>query len=502
MLSLSALLPTNIDVFESRGESDDRNVLNPMTLQRELPQVTVLSAFVSALPLAGTVVFALTAEAISLEVALSFLVLGLTVSLHCLHAVHGRSYSAADASAFVFNLLFLLVAPIAQVLVTGYKLVNTTHARPDLLIETNLVCSLFIAIYLVGRITIFKPPVVQELASTPPMGTDISTFGLAALVGMCGFIVLVSVPFIGASSSDAGLTPVLLAFRKFLFFIPTALFLILLAAVRRRSTQHNFLHLLLMVLLFLFVIATQNPATEKRNGLGPVYLAVMFLIFRSGMMRKGVQVAWLSGILLIFFPITALLTTIPWRYLDQVNIEWATVLSDHFITTHYDAWANVYSVIEMTARNGLSGGKQLLGALLFYVPSNWWSGKPLATGIEIGNYLMTNYTMWFNNLSAPIIAEGFLDFGYLGVVAYGLGLAAFVRRIEIWAGPEQDAMTKAIAAYLAFFLVFLLRGSLMIAFAYGSGAMAAFVVSRMLIALLQTRSAPKLSTNVQAEPIR
>lgn len=462
-----------------------------MTLHKTQHGMTVARIAVAALPLLATAVFVCFAEALTGDVALSFLVLGLATSLHCAQAIHGRSNSAADASVFVFGLMFLLVAPIVQVLVLGLKLVNTTHARPDLLIETNLACSLFIAVYLLCRVTVFKPvaaePVNVKPSTTAPV---ISVFALAALIAFCGFITLVSVPFIGASTNDHGLTPVLLASRKFLFFVPTALFLIALADFKSSSARRSFLHVLLLVLLFGLVMATQNPGTEKRNGLGPVYLAVLFLLFRPQFQRKGVQVAWLSGVLLVLFPVTALLTTIPWRYLNEVNIAW-DFMADHFLTTHYDAWANIYSAIEMAGRNGLSGGKQLMGALLFYVPSGWWSGKPLATGIEIGNYLMTFYTMWFNNLSAPLIAEGFLDFGYLGVVAYATALAAVVKGIERWAAPGRAPMSQAIAIYLAFFLVFLLRGSMMIAFAYGSGALAAFVFSRMLIALFNVGAARK-----------
>lgn len=463
------------------------------------PGLTVGRAAVGAVPLLATLAFVLSVDVLSAEAALSFVVLGLAMSLHALHAIGGRANSAADASVFVFGLLFLLVAPIVQISVTGLRLVNTTHATSELLVHTNLACALFIGVYLLGRVTLFKPvpatPFALDLAAPGP---GISTFALALMVASCAFIALISVPFIGASAADASVTPVLLAFRKFLFFLPTALFLVTLAQVKGSSDKRSFLHLLLMVLLFACVVATQNPATEKRNGLGPVYLATAFILFRGHFPRKAVQVAWLVGVLVVLFPLTAVLTTIPWKYLDEVEIPW-TVFSDHFLGTHYDAWANIYSAIEMTERNGLSAGKQAAGALLFYVPSTWWSGKPLATGIEIGNFLMTYYQMWFTNLSAPLVAEGFLDFGYLGVVAYALGLAALVKGIEGWAAPGRSATSQAIAIYLAFFLVFLLRGSLMIAVAYGSGALAAFIVARALIGLMASR--PRRAPPLPARPL-
>ena len=462
-----------------------------MNLHRTEPGLTVGNCLISTVPLLATVVFALTVDRLSADVALSFVVLGLAMSLHCLQAIRGRANSAADASVFVFGLMFLLVAPIVQLSVLGYKLVNTTYAQADLLVETNLACSLFIGVYLLARITVLKPPpptdFVRDLA---PPTAGISAFSMTAFIGISVFIALFSLPFIGAGVADQSLTPVLLGFRKFLFFVPTALFLIVLADYTSTARKHSFLQLLLLVLMFLCVLATQNPATEKRNGLGPVYLAMIFLMFRGRFQRKGVQVGWLTGVLLVLFPLTAVLTVIPWKYLDEVDLKWS-LFTDHFLVTHYDAWANVYTAIEMVGRNGLSAGKQLGGALLFYVPSTWWSGKPLATGIEIGNYLITYHQMWFTNLSAPLIAEGFLDFGYFGVVGYAIGLAALVRGIEHWSSPGRTALIQAMAAYLAFFIVFLLRGSMMIAFAYGSGAIAAFVLSRGLIALFSRGAVPR-----------
>ena len=47
--------------------------------------------------------------------------------------------------------------------------------------------------------------------------------------------------------------------------------------------------------------------------------------------------------LLVLFPLTSVLTTVPWKYLDE--IDFLTVFSDHFISTHYDAWANIYTTV-------------------------------------------------------------------------------------------------------------------------------------------------------------
>ena len=281
-----------------------------MTEPRDQPKLTVAQLTLAALPLLASVVFALFHDRLSLDVALSFAVLGTAVSVHFLHAIRGRSNSAADASVFAFGLMFLLVAPIVQLLVLGFKLVNTTHAVPDLMIQTNLACSLFIAGYLLARISVLRPPPprpVQPVASAPPA----NLFALSLLVGLGVLITLFSIPFIGVTATDQGLAPVVLAFRKFVFFIPTALFLIALAEFRRSGPRRDFIHVLLLLLLFACVLVTQNPGTEKRNALGPVYLAVAYLLFRPWLQRRGVQVAWLLGVLLVLFPFASLFTYSP-----------------------------------------------------------------------------------------------------------------------------------------------------------------------------------------------
>ncbi|OYU81927.1 MAG: hypothetical protein CFE45_27775, partial [Burkholderiales bacterium PBB5] len=214
-----------------------------------------------------------------------------------------------------------------------------------------------------ARMTVARSPVALPVVAGALPARN-SLFALFCLTGLCVFITLVSIPFAGATAADGSITPVLLAFRKFLFFVPTAMFLITLAEYKGSGTQRNFAHVLLLV--------------------------VLFLMFRPWLQRKGVQVFWLVLVLLVLFPLSSLFTHVRFKYLSEDDFK-LTVLSDHFLSTHYDAWANVYTSIEMVGRNGLSAGKQLLGALLFYVPSSWWPGKPLATGIEIGNFLENYY---------------------------------------------------------------------------------------------------------------
>jgi hypothetical protein len=123
----------------------------------------------------------------------------------------------------------------------------------------------------------------------------------------------------------------------------------------------------------------------------------------------------------------------------------------------------------------------LLGSLLFFVPSSIWGSKPLATGIFLADYLIANYSMWFTNLSAPLAAEGYLDFGPGGVVAYAGALAWFVMFLNRQAVRRDGRVGFPMAIYASVFLMIVLRGSLMIALGFAAAAFLAFCLAAALL---------------------
>jgi hypothetical protein len=191
---------------------------------------------------------------------------------------------------------------------------------------------------------------------------------------------------------------------------------------------------------------------------------------------------WLlvGGMVLIFPAIT--LFTHNHQAVGDVSLALAwNQIVDHYFSINYDSWANIYTAIEIAGAHGVQWGHQLLGSLLFFVPSSLWSTKPLATGIFLADYLIANYSMWFTNLSAPLIAEGYLDFGLVGVILYA-GAAAFVvtllNKIAL-RGSKWVYYPSAI--YGGVFLMIVLRGSLMIALGFATAALLAFVVASVML---------------------
>ena len=96
--------------------------------------------------------------------------------------------------------------------------------------------------------------------------------------------------------------------------------------------------------------------------------------------------------------------------------------------------------------------------------------------------------MWFTNLSAPLIAEGYLDFGPLGVVAYAAAAAFVVTVLNKMARRNTRWVWYPMAVYGSVFLMIVLRGSLMIALGFACAALLAFgLASAMLSVKLGVR---------------
>jgi hypothetical protein len=98
-----------------------------------------------------------------------------------------------------------------------------------------------------------------------------------------------------------------------------------------------------------------------------------------------------------------------------------------------------------------------------------------------------------------LIAEGYLDFGFVGVMLYA-GAAAFgVTLLNKIARRSSKWMSFPMAVYGAVFLMIVLRGSLMIALGFASAALLAFAVaSAMLSVQLGVRH--RLAKRVSAQP--
>jgi oligosaccharide repeat unit polymerase len=455
----------------------------------------VLAAFI----ILTEIVFLYFLASAGMEFVLSSIALTLALLIQLRFGIREDAATPADIVVFIFNWLFLDLAPKIQLLSVPGILVNTSTVVPEGVLVTNLICALFIVTFTVAYASLNRPSKVEKLrpqwgpvdaVAAPGTGSSdtakyqFNRFGICLTLCICLLVVAVFGKSAYITTDTPTITPTDMIVRKFLLFLPSATLLMLLHETLRSGRKLLFSRVCVLLLLVLLVAITENPFTEKRNGLGPIYLSLIFILFELRLGSLNRRLMLLIASMVVVFPAITVLTHNRIQIQNGGQVTLSSVLDtlkDHYFSTNYDAWANIYSTVEMVGRQGIHWGQQLLGGILFFVPSSFWHAKPLATGIAIGNYLISNYSMWFTNLSAPLIAEGYIDFGAIGVALYAIGLAWLVARMNRVEAAGRKWAFFPMAVYGAFFLMFALRGSLMIAIAYGTAGLLSFLAASTLL---------------------
>jgi hypothetical protein len=219
-----------------------------------------------------------------------------------------------------------------------------------------------------------------------------------------------------------------------------------------------------IVLLWCALLAlnavVNNPVSNPRYWFLTVLFALLFTAFpRSPVMYRG-ALALGVVIALVIFPFAD-----RFRYEDSGD---RRPDSDSLLVPltlkDYDQigmFANTISFAH--AGEGHTYGRQLSGTVLFFVPRSVWHGKPVDSGVRVGEWMGMRNT----NLSSPLWAELWLDFGPLGMllgfalVGYACDRAdrAYVRRTVDDTGPGN--VLAVVVPLVAGYSFILLRGPLL-----------------------------------------
>lgn len=386
----------------------------------------------------------------------------------------------AISSFCAFSYLFFFIAPLCQIHLFngsgGYFPNTLPFIYDDVLFVTLLILAfnmfLIFFIKILGCFSFHK----ENLAVVRPAGA------YEFLVKVLVMTSIASIPLVFIISNDNSAIERLIM-GKVIFFIPLlpALYL---------SRHHSGYYFWLFVLSVAILLIFKNPFIEKRNALGPIYLTLLVFYFGVAFWSNFRSFLLLFLSLVVVFPLISIVTHNKEATLsDIVAIGFsglADLIAESFVSLHYDAFSNILAAVYYVQDFGASYGIQALGALLFFVPHSFWTGKPESSGIEIGDYLIENYAMWFNNLSMPFVAESYLNFGMLGIPIFSFLLASLIKFFGVWS-RSSDFLKNAAAIYFSFHLIFALRGDLMNGIAYFVGPLIAMYFIPLLIIKLKSK---------------
>ncbi|MGG1555803.1 oligosaccharide repeat unit polymerase [Paenibacillus ferrarius] len=237
-----------------------------------------------------------------------------------------------------------------------------------------------------------------------------------------------------------------------------------------------------VVLLLLTNLILSNPISNARYWFGAVVLSLVVLIVPWKKLGIGRwSYAYLS-LFLVVFPYTDL-----FRYKLDASLEIQSATDIMMQKGDYDAFQMILNSSRYVDIVGILPGRQFLSTLFFWIPRSIWTSKPYSSGQEIGEAIGYKFT----NLSCPLWAESYINFGYIGVIVVFILLGYVTAHLQnryIASKMKSDiTLSQILVPFLSAFQIFLLRGDLQNAFTYLSVflALAFFFTSRFKTAHAQ-----------------
>lgn len=241
-------------------------------------------------------------------------------------------------------------------------------------------------------------------------------------------------------------------------------FLALVYSFLLLRVQRKFLPLSLFLLAVFIFFSANSPAAVPRFLLGS-YAIAFYLLFPPFSAAK--KIVLLIALVLGQFTIFPALSGIARG--DDRMFEVPNPFTYFSTSGDFDGFQSTVSVAEMVQGGGLAMGRQLASSALFFVPRALWPEKSIGTGGEAAQYMKFP----FINLSAPLPAEMYADFGFLGVIILSFILGWFVSGVD--RSFEEAARWRNMTALIPIALTsgyafILMRGSLV-------GVLGPFVLS-------------------------
>jgi len=220
------------------------------------------------------------------------------------------------------------------------------------------------------------------------------------------------------------------------------------------------------ILLFIMLIALFPPGLS-RNATAMYWLPILLIICKR--LDKGN--------LFVFVMLLALLVVFP---LLGIFRKWDGTFDfgyslDYLNTMNFDASQEFMIIIK---KNVITMGGQLLGAIFFFIPRSIWPDKPIGSGAFVAEKEGV-----FSNISMPYFGEGYINFGYVGVVVFSFFLAYLCSRLDKDYWRKSKVYNRFKPYYLLFLssILFIMRGDLMSSIAYTTGTAISIYMTERIV---------------------
>lgn len=356
---------------------------------------------------------------------------------------------------YLFTLVFLGIAPLIQYF-EGITLWGGPRFTDNDYLETNLILIMALIIYRIVYSYIYK------YGYTITLGHNRNNKNIKNYSVSSGILILISVvttlylfvifkfdvlalllrSVYNEADVASGNTFTFLLNCHFIRPIPAICFLMFKFYGKRDRIAE-------IVLLFLMLL-TNSPTGMARFAVAAFYIPLVFLYSKSVRRPYNFAILMIFGIVVVF-PLLDI-----FRYIGEGGRIGFGIDLMMFASGHFDSYQMFMRVV---AEDFITDGRQLLGALLFFVPRSIWPSKPIGSGYVIAY----EYNYGLDNLSMNFFGEGYINFGLIGVIIFTLIIAYINANMDrrMWLGERKSPLFTMVF-FISMGMEFaIMRGALM-----------------------------------------
>ena len=215
---------------------------------------------------------------------------------------------------------------------------------------------------------------------------------------------------------------------------------------------------IVIVVTFVITILSNFPTSTTRYWMATILLGLILERFMKRVESRKLDYAILIAVI-VFFPFFYIFKTRTISDLLDSGYSYGGIINS-FNSVDFDAFTVLARAVRYVSDNGITWGRQLLNIIFFFVPRSIWSGKPITTNTLITSSQGARYT----NLSCPLPAEGYVNFGIVGVILYAIIIAVYSSYIDniYWENSrgKRNNIITMLYPYLAIVIFYMSRGPL------------------------------------------
>lgn len=383
-----------------------------------------------------------------------------------------RNAISIELIFWIFMYFFMFFAPLIQYLLNKFPW-NGKISETEIM-QANAIVLLFALFYLLGQYTAKRATLKTarkiETAGFLTSNLQFSEQMATALTLICCLLACYAVLKAGlhgiiASRNDAAKVFYSGANTTVRLIVESAIpaFMAYVTAESAQKVCNKAENPFRFIILSLCILICFFPTAIPRYKMATIYGTIAVVAFPQ--IKKKDRFFWLFVIaLFIAFPVFN--TFRRELSLDKFSSVFGNSVLSTYANADYDAYRMLVSCLRYVKKEGCTWGIQALGAILFFIPRSLWPSKPVGSGsVLIRNEFGNNY---FSNVSCPLVAEGYINFGLVGTALFGFLLGLFAGKTDsLYRNHHCDSENDFFPYYfLVFQMFFLLRGDLMSGIAY------------------------------------